>query len=1433
MLSAAPPASPSLPDWVLAVVADSSTTADNAGTLMAMDINANSADTNPYKMEWFPVGTPLFAPPESALPRPQPGFSGMAFSADGKTLYAATSGPASQLYAINATTFATVGLPVPVTLPDGTPISIGDLALNPTTGALWALGAGSEAGNVYVITPASGTATLLEPLGPEFGDGLAISANGTLYATGELGGQPVLYAGGSTVLLTRRMLGLDWSPTLQSLVGSDPSGWLYMIDPSTGNTSPLPLAAGAPLRGTLGDVAFPPAAASSLSVVYFQNFEQGDGGYTADNSGGTAPGLWHYTTGRNADGLPDHSLPDSWYYGQGETSAGGGDYSTWQSNQGVLSSPSGAITLPASGTSILSFSYLLGTRDVVDGDLAYVSVLPESGAPTTILSRTDGTLPQTNGLWQSAVADLSRFDGQTIQLQFTFKVTASPPDPEGWYVDDVAIVNSVATPSISTQASMTAGGVVGTAMLSDSVTVSGGDNPTGVVTFTLTAPDNSTTTIGTVNVNGDGTYPLSTTVLATEVGTYTWHASYSGDTLNNGAVDNGANELLTTVKASPTISTTIDNAAGTAAITGSQALGTSVEDTASFSNLVSGFVPAGTVTYTLSGRGLAALTPPSGWTPSGGTWTDTVTVSGGTIPASAATGPLGAGTDYSFSAVYTPSASEANYVAATSSPEPLTISEQTPTVSTTIKNADGSSLTQPAALGTSVEDTAAFGNLVTGFVPAGTVTYTLTGRGLAALTPPIGWTVTNSTTWTDTATVSGGTIPASAATGPLGAGTDYSFSAVYMPSGSEANYVAATSSPEPLTISEQTPTVSTTIKNADGSSLTQPAAFGTSVEDTAAFGNLVTGFVPAGTVTYTFSGTGLTALTPPIGWTAANSTTWTDTAAVSGGTIPASAATGPLGSGTDYSFAVVYTPGGAEANYLKAASSPESLTISATIAGYVWDDSNNPNGQWEESAPENEPGLNGWTVYVVQSPATGSVISGATPGTATTFSASVTGSLVVGDWVQFGGNASSGLENQQVQITAISGSEYTVSPALPEPPGSGDLFASVQIASNPSGSGQEAVTTHNDAGGRPGYYSFSNLTPGDTYVVRELIPQGSEQTYPGPGQNLQWVVKIPSSGSTGTVGAYGQTEEPNFGDAPTQTVQFVTPLSYFRPTLGVTDGPFVRPADNPLAVTTTTSLTASAQGQSVTLTATVSTEQSGWAVPTGTVTFSDSSAAGTTTLGTVALAGGVATFTTASSLAIGSHNFTAYYAGPMSSSSENLTYDIEAGATGGTATATKLTAAPTSAVQGQSETLTATVSSSSGTPTGSVAFWDGQTELGTAPLNGSGVASFTTPAASPLALGSHDIAAVYAGAGGMNSSSAGIVYLVSQRACRGLRLKGCLHCRLDGLQDGRPDPVPVVHRDQQHFVHVEHHGHQSYSGPAPVRAVHRDHGRPTQRGLGR
>jgi hypothetical protein len=158
-----------------------------------------------------------------------------------------------------------------------------------------------------------------------------------------------------------------------------------------------------------------------------------------------------------------------------------------------------------------------------------------------------------------------------------------------------SVTTNKANPTISTQASVTGGSVAGTAVLSDTVTVSGGNNPTGTVTFTLTRPDGTVVPEGSVTINGDGTYNAPSTVLATQAGTYTWHASYSGDGLNNGTVDNGANESVTTTKASPTITTT---PGPTVALHSNPV--TALADTA---DLEGGVNPTGTITFELFAPG--------------------------------------------------------------------------------------------------------------------------------------------------------------------------------------------------------------------------------------------------------------------------------------------------------------------------------------------------------------------------------------------------------------------------------------------------------------------------------------------------------------------------------------------------------------------------------------------------------------------------------------------------------------------------------------------------------------------------------------------------------------------------------------------------------------------------------------------------------------
>src|SRR5207302_835119 len=128
-----------------------------------------------------------------------------------------------------------------------------------------------------------------------------------------------------------------------------------------------------------------------------------------------------------------------------------------------------------------------------------------------------------------------------------------------------------ASPAISTSASEV-GNVVGSAVLSDTATLSGGfraEAHTSALTSRVTPPYSITPDTKDVTVTGDGTYGTSNVIVATQVGTYTWHASYTRSLHDALPIYNGQNESLTTIKASPAISTSaseVGNVVGSAVL---------------------------------------------------------------------------------------------------------------------------------------------------------------------------------------------------------------------------------------------------------------------------------------------------------------------------------------------------------------------------------------------------------------------------------------------------------------------------------------------------------------------------------------------------------------------------------------------------------------------------------------------------------------------------------------------------------------------------------------------------------------------------------------------------------------------------------------------------------------------------------------------------
>jgi hypothetical protein len=169
------------------------------------------------------------------------------------------------------------------------------------------------------------------------------------------------------------------------------------------------------------------------------------------------------------------------------------------------------------------------------------------------------------------------------------------------------------------------------------------------------------------------------------------------------------------------------------------------------------------------------------------------------------------------------------------------------------------------------------------------------------------------------------------------------------------------------------------------------------------------------------------------------------------------------------------------------------------------------------------------------------------------------------------------------------------------------------------------------------------------------------------------------------------------------------------------------------ATSITSSLNPAGTNQSVTFTATVTSQYGGAA--TGSVTF----LSGSQTLGTATLSGNRATLTT-SFAAAGTYSISAKYNGDgnnSTSTSSVLSQLIN------TSTTTTLTSSPNPSIVGEAVTFTATVTSTAGSPPNgeSVTFYNGSAILGTAPLT-SGIASLTT---SSLAAGIYTITATYPG----------------------------------------------------------------------------------------
>ncbi len=376
---------------------------------------------------------------------------------------------------------------------------------------------------------------------------------------------------------------------------------------------------------------------------------------------------------------------------------------------------------------------------------------------------------------------------------------------------DPAVVASPAGLSIVTTATTTSG-IGGT--ISDTAVLSGGDNPTGTLTFDAFGPnddsgcDTTPAFTSSTFVNGDGSY-ASDPFTPTAMGVYQWQAFYGGDD-DNATASTACGDVgeTSTVIATPTITTTASPAV---------TLGGSISDTADLSGGAGDDGPTGDITFSVYG-------PDDPTCDAMPVFTSTSSVTGNGTYSSDTFAPTAAGT-YQFTAGYSGDANNIAVTTACGDPdESVVVSPAAPSLTT--------QASAPVPVGRSVSDTA---TLAGGAGPTGTVTFQLFGPGTGCDTDAA---------FTSTVTVAGnGTYPSASFT-PGSPGV-YQWTASYSGDADNASTSEGCDAAGESTTVLVLPTLTTTAS--------APVGLGGAIADTA---TLAGGDKPTGTITFQVYGPG-------------------------------------------------------------------------------------------------------------------------------------------------------------------------------------------------------------------------------------------------------------------------------------------------------------------------------------------------------------------------------------------------------------------------------------------------------------------------------------------------------------------------------------------------------------------------------------------------
>ena len=322
---------------------------------------------------------------------------------------------------------------------------------------------------------------------------------------------------------------------------------------------------------------------------------------------------------------------------------------------------------------------------------------------------------------------------------------------------------------------------------------------------------------------------------------------------------------------------------------------------------------------------------------------------------------------------------------------PSASAKVTPTTTTALKDGvTGQPWSSTETTGAKAYDTAVITD-TDGPVPTGTATYTFFDNGNC-----------QGTGTTQTVPLSDGVPQDAATTAALGAGT-YSFDAVY---NGDSNYnPSAVSTCEPFTVLP----APTDVSNVVFSKQTGVAWSGTEVaggkaDDTASLTGAVPGFVPTGSVTYSYFANGTCGGTP----------VWTDAVTLTGiGDVPNSNTTDALAAGT-YSFEAAY---GGDTNYAASGNSAcEAFVVTPTTGSPSVDDpSGNTGNSTGNSTGGNSAGGND---------------TGGNPGTSTTDNSSTSDNPSTGGNLSAGGDNGTGANPGTGGAAASTGS-VTSEPSTP------------------------------------------------------------------------------------------------------------------------------------------------------------------------------------------------------------------------------------------------------------------------------------------------------------------------------------------------------------------------------------------------------------------